>query len=370
MRTGSDLLKEALKSGVTHRLVVDAFYGATRTAKDLPVVQWELQWDAEAQIKSYGKLVIAYSGDMADSYTPKQFTDLLAPFGQELNILLEVSAGEFSETIQLGHYRIVSVPDARDEHMNVTGRELTVGSRVTVTVQDRLVGVKRRGFRYEEQPPSLTSCWGELARLTGMQVIRSVPDKAIPASVVYAAEQGGRLNAVQALADVLGGVAYVTPDGALSVLSDEVGDVVLELTLGDEGTLLDVAHSMDSEGVYNTVVGNFTDADNNPITAVASLTTGDLGTDGPFGEYTRYYSSPLVKTQEAAQSAVDAILARAVSTQTYRVPVQCLVNPLVEFGDVVSVQRPVGDPLVGRIVKYKFGSSRMMSLEMDVTRAI
>lgn len=370
MRPGTDELKDTLKSSVSHRLVVDAFYGATRTAIDLPVTQWDLRWDAEAAIKSSGQLTVTYSGEMADTYSPSEFTDLLAPFGQELNILLEVSAGEFSETVQLGHYRIVAVPSARDEYMNVLGGNLTVGSKVTVQLQDRLVGVRRRGFRYEESPPSLTSCWAEMARLTGMQVIRSVADAAIPTSVVYAAEQGGRLKAVQELADVLGGVAYVTPDGALSVLPDEAGSVALELVLGDEGTVIEVEHSMASEGVYNTVVGNFTDDDNNPITSVASVVDGALGTSGPFGEYTRYYSSPLVKTQAAADAAVAKILEQTTSIQTYRIPVQCLLNPLVEFGDVVSLERPVGDPLVGRVVNYRFGSSKLMSLEMDVSSAI
>lgn len=369
MRAGSELLKEALKSAVSHRLVVDAFYGSTRSAKDIPVDQWELRWDVEGEIKSYGQLTVRYSGEMADSYSPSAFTDLLAPFGQELNILLEVSAGDFSETVQLGHYRIVSVPEARDEFMRVMGRNLTVGSSVTVQLQDRLVGLKRRGFRFEESPPALSSCWDEIGRLSGMQLIRSVPDQPVPPSVVYAAEQGGRLRAIQELAAVLGGVAYVTSDGALSVLPDSPGSTALSLALGSEGTILDVAQSMDSEGVYNTVVGNFTDADNNPITSVAQKFDGPFGTSSPFGEYTRYYSSPLVKTQAAADSAVQKILAQATSMQTYRVPVQCLLNPLVEFGDVVSVERPVGDPLVGRVANYRFGSSRLMSLEMDVARA-
>lgn len=184
-RAGTDLLKAALKSGVTHRLVADSFYGATRTAVDVPVTQWELRWDLNAEIKSFGQVTVAYSGDVAESYSPREFTDLLAPYGQELNLLLEVSAGDFSETVQLGHYRIVSVPDAIDDHMNVLGRNMTVGSRVTLQLQDRLVGVKRRGFRFEESPPSLASCWDEIGRLTGLQLIRSVPAARFPTMLAY-----------------------------------------------------------------------------------------------------------------------------------------------------------------------------------------
>lgn len=370
MRQHSAHLAEVLTESFTTRLIADAFYGAERTLADLPVGSWELQWNSEAKIKSAGSLTVEYTSDVAESLSPGEFTDVLAPFGQELNLLMEVSAGEFKETVQLGHYRLTAVPNARDDYAQLMNRTITVGSRVTLTLEDRLIGVERAGFQSEQSPPSMASCWTEIQRLTGMQVLRSVPDKAIPNSVVYLAEQGGRLKAVQELAGVLGGSAYVTPDGAISVLPDAAGGIVGKLTLGDSGTILDVAHSMESEGVYNEVVGNFEDANRNPLYAVASITSGPLAVDGPYGRYTRYYSSPFVKTPAAAQSAVDAILSQVSSTQTYRVPVQCLVNPLIEDGDVVSVQRPIGEPLVGRVVNHKFGASNLMSLELDVQRDV
>jgi hypothetical protein len=368
MRVASENLSEVLRGSFSTRLIVDASYGADRRAMDLPAVAWDLDWDSEAEIPGDGSLTIIYTPEVAESLTPTQFTDILAPFGQELNLRLEVSAGEFWETVQLGHYRIIAVPDARDTHMDHLGETIVVGSSVTVTVRDRLEGVRRSGFHSEQSPPSLDSCWAEIQRLTGMQVLRSVDDKPIPASTVYLAEQGGRLKAVQALAGVLGGVAYVTPDGALSVMPDAPGDVVAELVLGDEGTILDVAHSMESEGVYNEVVGNFESEDREPIFSVAAVTDGPLAVDGPYGRYTRYYSSPFVKTQAAADSAVAAILSQVSSSQTYRVPVKCVLDPRIEDGDVVSVQRPGGRLLIGRVVSHSFGSSPVMDLELDVTR--
>lgn len=370
MRQHTENLAQVLTGSFSTRLIADVFYGAERTFADLPVGSWELRWDSEARIKSGGSLTVEYTSDVADSLSPTEFADVLAPFGQELNLLMEVSAGEFRETVQLGHYRITAVPDARDEYMRLLGRTLTVGSRVTLTLMDRMTGVDRAGFRSEEAPPSLVSCWAEIQRLTGMQVLRSVADKAIPTSVVYLAEQGGRLKAVQELAGILGGVAYVTPDGAVSVMPDEVGAAVGALTLGESGTILDVAHSMESDGVYNEVVGNFEDDDRNPIYATAAIIDGPLAIDGPFGPYTRYYSSPYVKTQMAAQSAVDAILSQVSSTQTYRVPVQCLINPLIEDGDVVTVERAEGGVLTGRVVNHRFGASNLMTLDLDVQRNV
>jgi len=368
VRAASDGLASVLQDDFSTRLIVDSFYGPNRTHADLPSNSWSLRWDSEAAVKSGGKLTIVYTPEVAESLTPTQFADVLAPFGQEVNLLLEVSAGDFAETVQLGHYRITAVPDARDAFADFLGGTIVVGSTVTVRLQSRDIAVQREGFRSEQSPPDLSSCWAEIQRLTGMQVLRSVGDKAIPNNVVYLAEQGGRLKAVQALAEVLGGVEYVTPDGAMSVIPNEPGDVVAELVLGDHGTIIDVAHSMESEGVYNEVIGNFQTEDRTPIYAVASITDGPLSVDGPYGRYTRYYASPFVQTKAAAQSAVDAILTQVSSAQTYRVPVTCVIDPRLEMGDVVSVQRPQGRLLVGRIVNISMGDSRLMDLNLDVTR--
>ncbi len=368
-RPGSDNLKAVLTGSFSCRLIADAFYGAERTLMDLPTGSWSLKWNSEQKIKASGELTVIYTDDLARSYTPTQFTDALAAFGQEVNLLLEVSAGAFKESVQLGHYRIVAVPDARDEHAEFLGETITVGSVITLTLQDRMIGIDRAGFRSEQNPPSLASCWTELQRLSGMQVLRSMDDKPIPASTTYLAEQGGRLKAVQALADALGGTAYVTPAGALSVLPYAAStEPVGTLVLGDEGTILEVQHSMESEGVYNEVVGDFEDDDHNPIYAVAAITDGPLAITGNYGVYTRYYSSPFVKTQAQADTAVAAILSQVSSAQTYRVPIKCLINPLVEDGDVWAVQRPGGKLLIGRVVSHSFGSSNVMDLEMDVTR--
>src|SRR3989337_234136 len=159
MRPGSDQLIKMLTGPVSPRLIVDSFYGPTRTKTDLGADGWELTWDSEAEIKSAGTLTVVYNDDLAKSLSPAEFNDVLAPFGQEVNLRLEITVGEsFVETVQLGHYRITAVPDARDEHFDHLGQTVTLGSRITLTLEDRLVGLKRWGFR-TEQSPAETTCW-------------------------------------------------------------------------------------------------------------------------------------------------------------------------------------------------------------------
>ncbi len=373
MRAGTENLTNALRSGgFSVQLVADVFYGSTRTFADLPIDTWQLDWDSEADIKASGKLTIAYSSAIAESLSPTEFTSLLAPFGQQISVRMRISANEnrFTETLQLGWYRIESIPDAVDQNFELLGQTLTVGSRVTVNLQDRMLAVKRAGFHSERNATAGGSCWDELGKLTGAQLLRNVPDAALPASLVYEASQGGVLKAVQGIANTLGGVPYFTSDGMLSVLPDEDGDVAATLEVGERGTVVDAGLSMDSESVYNTVVGSFTDDDQNPIFAVAQITSGPLAASGEYGEYVRYYASEFVKTQKQADGAVQAVLEQASRSQSYRVPVQCIIDPRIEDGDVVTVQRPNGTSVTGRVMSHSLSSNSLMDLELRVVRAL
>lgn len=373
MRAGTDNLAAVLRSGgFSVRLVADVFYGATRTFADLPVDTWQLNWDSEADIKASGKLTIAYSSAIADSLSPTEFTSILAPFGQQVSVRMLITANEdrFTETLQLGWYRIESIPDAVDENFELLGQTLTVGSRVTVNLQDRMLAVKRAGFHSERNAKAGGSCWDELGKLTGAQLLRTLPDQPLPSSLVYEASQGGVLKAVQGIANALGGVPYFTSDGMLSVLPDEDGDVVATLEVGERGTVIDAGLAMDSEGVYNAVVGTFTDDDQNPIYSVASIRSGALAVGSEYGEYVRYYSSEFVKTQAQADKAVQAVLTQSSKSQSYRVPVQCIIDPRIEDGDVVTVQRMNGTSVTGRVMNHSLSSGELMDLELQVVRAL
>src|SRR5690606_21418723 len=161
--------------------------------------------------------------------------------------------------------------------------------------------VRRRGFRSPAQPPNLGSAFEEVRRITGMPVEETVDDQPIPGSVTYEPKQGGRLDAVHELGRVLGGTAVVNRAGAWEIIPDTLGAATNTLRLGEQGTVIDVAAEVDTDTVYNVVVGTFEDANRRPIYAVATAPAGsDLDPDGPYGEHTRYYSSEFVKTKAQA----------------------------------------------------------------------
>ena len=369
MRTVSERLPAVLTSSVTYRFVADVFYGATRVISDLPIIDPTFKSDLEAGTKGTGAATVAYTPEFAESLTPYDFADALAPFGAEVGVRCEVSAGKFAEMVQIGRYRIADIPTGRDEFTRFRGQVTASGSVVGMVFTDRSKKVERAGFTSPQNPRSYVSAWDEIGRISQATLLRSVPDKAIPGGIVYEASKGGRWKAVEDLASVLGGVPIFDPFGNLTVVPDAWGSAVARLRLGDEGTILDVEHSLTSENVYNEVVGNFEDANQNPIFAYAAITDGPLAVRGEFGANTYYAASPLVKTQAAANSFVATRLASLSSQYTYRVPVNCLYDPRLEVGDVVEVERP-DRMITGRIISLGFGSDGRMKLELEVRRVI
>lgn len=368
MRQHSEALLDVLTGSFSRRLIVDVFHGTDRVLEDLPVTGWTFEGDLSGEIKHSGRGTVVYASESGESLVPEGTTGILSPFRARLLMMLEVSTDAgFSERINLGWMQVTKVPSAYDTFAEVNGVRRVVSSYVEIVFESLDVLVARRGFRFPEQPASLTSCYDEIRRITGMPVTESVADKAIPSLPTYEASQGGRLKAVQELASALGGRAVVDPAGAFTIVPDAVGPVVGTLTVGPQGTVVDVGYEVDTDGVYNAVVGVFEDANRKPIYAVAVAPEGDLSPDGLYGEYTRYYSSDFVKTQVQADSAVKSVLAQSIGSQQYEVPVQCIINPLPELGDTVEV---VGHdrPLVGRVIQYSLSDSPLMNVKIEVSR--
>lgn len=368
MRSSSNSanLPGVLRGGSFRReLVADVFYGSTRLLADVPLEDWTLTGDADAEIKTAATATVVYSGDFAESVTPRDLTDALSPFGQEMYVYMLISAGGFEDRIPMGVYRIDDVPSASDAQIRFRERVITVGSRVQLTLLDRFVGVKRALFRSLEQPPSLTSAWAEFARITKLQVTRNVSDVAIPNTVTYSRS---RISAAQQIAGVLGGRAFMLADGTAGIIPDVPGAAVAELQIGEEGVVMDVDYSLHSEGVYNVVVLDFEDENGNPLHSEAPIGDGPLSVNGPYGEYVTEYPSDqreFITTQEQGDAAVLAHLQKVSVTDSYELPVQCIIDPRLELGDVVTVQR-MDRTITGRVKKYTMGRTGPMSLTLQV----
>lgn len=369
MRRHSDALLDVLSGSFDRTVTVNVFHGPDRVKSDLRFESWSLRGDLDNEVACTGSGVIVYDSVHGESLVPEGTKGVLSPFRATLELVMTVSAGGFSESVSLGMFDLTKVRSAHDTTVQVGGVERVFSSRVEVEFASLDVKLRRWGFRSPEMPRSLDSCFDEIRRITGMPVSETVDDAAIPADTVWEAKQGGRLDAVQRLARVLGGVAVVDAAGALTIIPDEAGEKVGDLYLGSRGTVIDVGYEVDTEQVYNVVVGQFEDADRNEIWVESDPPIGDLDPAGLYGENTRYYSSDFVKTREQAKTAVNAVLALSTGSQQYDVPIQCHVNPLVELGDVLELNEWVR-PLTGRLVSFQLSNSELMSITLRVTRPL
>jgi hypothetical protein len=345
-------------------------HGTDRVLQDLPVTGWKLDGDFGADIKSTGNCTIVYQSEAGESLVPEGTKGVLSPFRASLAFSMEITAGGFTERINLGTFKVSRVVSGRNFYAAVNGREYVSGSEVEVEFASLDLNISRSGFHYPEQPPQRLSVYEELRRITGLPVEEILPDTTIPKGLTYEAEQGGRLKGVQQLARLLGGVAVVNSAGAYTVIPEGVGDPVGSLGLGEEGTVVDVGYEVDTDNVYNVVVGVFErDDDQAPLYAVARAPEGDLDPAGLYGEYTRYYSSDMVKTQAQANAAVQSVLDLSLGSQQYDVPIKCHVNPLVELGDVLEL-KGWDRPIVGQLVNVSMSDNAMMDVTLRVQRRL
>jgi hypothetical protein len=369
MRKHSDALAAVLAGSFSRRLIADVFHGSERVMQNLPITSWSLDGDLGATIKHGGRGTVVHPSVAGESLVPEGTEGILSPFRAKLLLLMEITAGGFSETITLGWFKITEVPSARDYFASVNGVQTVTSSVVELVFESLDVDLNRRGFRSEEQPPTLGSCYAEIRRISNMPVTETLPDLPLPTAFVYAATSGGRLKGIQAIAGLLGGTAVIDPSGALVVVPDVGGSPVGSIVVGPNGTVTDVPYAIDTDTVYNCVVGSYEDADRNPIYSYAEITQGPLATSGPYGELTFYDTSEMVKTQTQANARVADILAQSTRRQQFDVPVQCIIDPRFELGDVVTL---VGHsrPLQGRLVKYAMSNSELMTVTLSAERSL
>lgn len=148
------------------------------------------------------------------------------------------------------------------------------------------------------------------------------------------------------------GVEKLADSIAAEVFCDAVGRFVIrpQPTLNDApvwvvdagatGVLIKASRELTRENVYNAVVvtGPTTDG-SPPVWAMVTDDDPDSPTryGGPFGRKPRFYSSPLLRSNEQAQTAGEALLAR-VKGMVATVSVEAVPNPALEPGDVVEVR--------------------------------
>ncbi|MEF3322311.1 hypothetical protein PV375_01205 [Gulosibacter sp. GYB002] len=358
--TESDLLI-FMSPGRELRLRVDVLRDGIRVSEELAPegftpTAFEVSWDLSGEIKQVAHVNIVYAHRYGESIVPRDFEAMLGPWGNDIDLTLEARLGEQIASVPVGQLMITAVPEATDSSgkYRLQGRRIVTGSMLTIRAKSQDERIRRNGFSQVTLKPTKISSWDEIVRLTGMLVARNVPDKS-PPQLEYERAQGDRLKQVHALAAHLGGVAVVDAYGVLNIVPDTVGEPVARL----EGTILEAPYSVESDDVYNEVIGSFEDEARNPIVVEpARITSGPLAVGGPYGTYSRFYASEFVKTKAAAQSALQKIL-QQVSKPSFAQKFTAMLDPRMEIGDTWTIVTPNGEEITGLVTAIKWDGDVM-----------
>jgi len=368
MRQASEALRDALLGSFTLEYQADLFYDGERLFEGLPIVEPSLRGDGSGEVEESGKVTVLWTDDHGKSLKPGDPQDWLAPYGARIVLFAVVSVGQvFRERVQLGDYTITAVPSADDSVFMFGETRIVTGSKVELEIKDRMVEVQRDRFTRITSPTDLGSVWGEVQRITGLQVTRSVPDKPLTRSVTY---EESRVSAVIDLFALLDASPFMEWDGTLSARPNAAPAPVGELTVGPRGTITQIGSSLDAEGVYNGVVIRADGADGGVldelwVTAGPLRATAAVGKRTPFHNVPRFYSNPQIETTEQARSALPGLVELYSQPRAATLEIQCIVDPTVQVGDVRTVDDGQYTWTI-RVGSYNLSAAATMSITGDV----
>lgn len=229
-----------------------------------------------------------------------------------------------------------------------------------------------------QTPYSTRSGTAAVTAIRGL-IEAALPDAVLAASVsdeplgvrTWDAE-ADRWAAVQELATAVGAEAYADADGIFIV--EELPDlltapVAWEVAAGEGGALIAVNRGWSRQGIYNVVVANGENTEENtpPVTATAEDDdpTSPTWVDGPFGRVPMFHSSPTLTTATLAQGAANKLLRDAIKP-AYTADLTALPNPLLAPGDVLRAVHGDGRRTLYQVQSFSLDLSVGGSFTLDL----
>lgn len=333
MREASTQTRQLIADGGFDRVwVADLMYDGERRLKDVGISAPQLRWDGNAFVVGSGSARIVWNDDHGRSLIPRQIGDWFAPFGAELQIDCLVGAGVFSERVPMGRFVIEEVPEANEAELLFQGVLVHPGESFTVNLQDRLVKTAREEFPFPK-PPGTPSAWQEAQSITGMPIVRNLPDADVPMSIAY---EGKKEDALKKIFDLMQAWPSVDSGGTLTARPK-----AWPAPVDDIRGVVSAPFTLSSAKTYSMVVVEGKSASGEPIYAVAEVLEGFLrvrnsdGSESPFGSPVYRYASEFLDTYAKCEAYARSLLARVSKIRGVQRTIIEPFNPLREVGDVL-----------------------------------
>ena len=328
---------EALSSALTYASRVDSWLGS-RWLGRVPVAGGTVSWTTGQQVPGALSLTVPRVGAAAEGEDLRDFTPVapdspLACMGQVLVVTVSVTSMVSGRcwTQPAGSFLVTGVDIDSD--------------RVTVSARSLLHRVEENRLTAPTVPLAGGTLASEARRLLaghmGLVIYPDLTDRACPSSMSWGES---RIDALYELADAWPARLREGRDGVLYLLAPVSGDITQAPTRvladGVDGTVVGVTRSATRTQVYNRVVArgqDTNDAGQPTFQAVVDQVTGPLATTGPYGVVTKFFSSPLITSVQAAERTAASMLASSVRRST-TVPVVHVPDPTIELDEPVLLR--------------------------------
>ena len=126
-------LEGVLHGSFSRRLLVNVVHGTDRVLEDVPFEGWSLEAGLGSTVRYSGKGTVVHESVNGESLSPVGTKGVLSPFRARLELVMEISAGDFVERVPLGTFRVTAAGPAKDF---TAGGEGFVSVRVPSYVPD------------------------------------------------------------------------------------------------------------------------------------------------------------------------------------------------------------------------------------------
>lgn len=325
---------DALSSAFSWEARVDSWLGQTWLGR-VPVKAGSVTWTTSQQVQGTLSLTVPRIGAVSQDEGARDWTPLapdspLAAMGQVLHVQVTVASLVSTDRwdIPLGRF-LITQWEVGATDIRITGKSLF--QRLE---DDRLTS--------PTVPYSGGTLASELRRLVGGHMGVIVSDALTNRPCPSMSWGESRIDAAYEIADAWPARLREGPDGVLYVLPPV--PAITErpettLTDGDAGTVIGVTRQGSRAGIFNRIVARGQeqdDAGQPRFQAIIDQTTGPLRTSGPYGIVTKFFSSPLITSKQAALNSATTMLATSVRQKT-TVPVTHTPNPTLTLDTPVEL---------------------------------
>ena len=340
------------------RAKVDVYLGDELVVADLDVESVNLDWDATRQVQCQGTVVVP---DPEGTMAPWVLGDALAP-GARLQITWVCEDGS---TIPRALMVVTKTSPsytgwAPYELQDGTWWWMPTGGTITLEVED-LTSVAIADKLQAPGAPSTSTCVSEVRRLLGgtIPVVDETGSKTtVAAGTVYERE---RMDAVDDLVAHAGLQRRLDGAGVMHLIDPATRPSVWRVDAGHNGALVRMTRSMSLDRIFNSVVASSSStSEGEEFVGRAYRNSGVARWNGPLGNRTQFYSSPLLKNKAQAEAAARTRLDNLIrDSDATALDIQALPHPGLELWDRITVPVPNPDGVLRGVetVVQKIGVS-------------